>query len=114
MGGFKCPEHHGFRFVDNPRQRQHGPPPPCATAIQLAIDYFLQRNFCVEAFLPEWAMSGGKNRNLFAHEYQLLMPYIYDPQNPVVFTTPSGADDDKFILQRAKSKVAEGADVLVV
>ena len=110
--GFVCPEHHNYRF-DDPKRRCSVP--ACATAIAIAIEYFLKKGYRVEAFLPEWAFYGGKSKNMFAHEHTLLERFV-DPHGKThsILMTPAGADDDKFILQQAKNKIAEGEDVLVI
>ena len=106
--GFCCPAHHNYRFIEG-----RGKPPPCGTAIKLAMDYFLRKGYRVEAFVPEWVMSGGKRRDMYAHEYELLLPYQHGAEKHLM-VTPSGADDDRFILQFAQGRISEGEDVLIV
>jgi len=111
--GYACPDHHHYKYN---KQQSWKTVPCCAQAIALAIDYFLKKGYLVEAFLPEWAYYGGKNGNMFAHEHTVLEKYV-DPSTGVaktIMTCPSGADDDKWILQRAKEKADEGYEVVVL
>ena len=108
--GFVCPDHH-HRFDDRQRSRST---PACATAIALAIEYFLKKGYRVEAFLPEWAYYGGKSGNMFAHEHTLLKKFVDPGPSQSIMLCPSGADDDKWILQNAKEKIEEGWEVIVL
>ena len=58
-------------------------------------------------------MSGGKRRDMYAHEYELLLPYQHGAEKHLMLT-PSGADDDRFILQFAQNRISAGEDVLIV
>lgn len=68
-----------------------------AQAIMTAIEDLLSRGFEVQAILPVWALDGGK-RTLLGSE--LLLPYV----GRCLHLSPTGTDDDEFILQLARRR----------
>jgi len=71
-----------------------------AQALASAIDHFLSQGFEVHAILPVWALDGGR-RTLVGGD--VLRPYV---QGEVVHLSPTGTNDDEFILQLARCRDA--------
>lgn len=69
-----------------------------AQALATAIDHFLAQGFEVHAILPTWALDGGRRTLIGA---QALFQYI---QGEVLHLSPTGTDDDDFILQLARAR----------
>ena len=92
-----------------------GVPRGCARAVAQAIDFCVARGHRVHAILPHWAYHGckpivgesasqrEKKRNVL-EGVELLQPYL----NTHLHLSPSGSDDDKFILTYALCKNASG------
>lgn len=71
-----------------------------AQALAVAIDHFVDRGFEVHAILPVWALDGGR-RTLISGD--MLLPYV---QREMLHLSPTGTNDDDFILQLACSRDA--------
>lgn len=81
--------------------------PVFARAIATAIEYYVTRGFKVRAFMPEWCLSGGRDGNMHAVEYELLYPYR---DQRVLVLTPARMDDDAWIIDEAQR--VEGSLIL--
>ena len=82
-------------------------PATFARAVKLAIDQLRAKGYHVHAFLPGWALDGGRHGDMYIDKHELLLPYK-DAEQPEVFMCPSGregrAADDQFILKYAMDK----------
>ena len=82
-------------------------PATFARAVKLAIDQLRAKGYHVHAFLPGWALDGGRHGDMHIEKHELLLPYK-DAEQPEVFMCPSGregrAADDQFILKYAMDK----------
>ena len=73
--------------------------PMCALAVVKAVRYFETRGHAVLAFIPEWCLDGGRNKDKFAYRHELLRPLA---NRNVLVLTPSRMDDDNWAIGHAQ------------